>query len=430
MLINLRLSMGKIFNITIKQILIFVIVLLSVISCVDLTSSPDENSNGSNSNLKVQITSPLNDSKITTGNNEIIYSIATPYSLRFLELYINGTFKGNYPPNADGSAPQIFYNFDSTYSGKVISLYLIYYDNNNTSQKSNVINNITVEAYNPPPFKPYNVKILKFDNQYVNISWKDSSKNVESYEVWKKVNLNGEYNLSINVPGNTNNINDYNLDTNQIYFYKVRGIKSSGISQFSSEVNTAGIITSGNLYPPTDLTAFVTSKQNVQLNWKDNSDNENYFVVQRSNDNVKFSDISILSKNTTSYLDASALTLGTNYYYRIKAYSNSDSAFSNVVIIRISSNILIPPSNLTATYNKNIGVVELRWNKSDNYALYFDIERKINNTAYQLIKRVDATNTLYLDFNIETQQTYTYRVRSYDLNQYSNYSNEVTVLTF
>ncbi len=420
--------MGKIYNIIITQILILFISSLLFTGCADLSSNPEENNSGSNTNSKVQITSPTNDSHITEGNNEIIYSIANPYSLRFMELYINGVFKRNYPPNSDGSAPQIFYNFDSTYVGKQISLYLIYYDKDNTSQKSNIINNISVDFYNPPPFKPYDARILKF-GQYINFSWKDSSKNIEKYEIWKKINLNGEYNLLASVSGNTNNINDYNIDTTQVYFYKVRGIKSSGISPFSNEVKTAGIITSGNLYPPTDLTAVVTSSQKVQLNWKDNSDNENYFVVQRSSDNIKFSDIAQLIQNTTSYLDASALTLGANYYYRIKAYSNTDSAFSNIVMIRISSNILLPPSNLTATYDKNIGVIELRWNKSDNYALYFDIERKINNTSYQLLKRVDASNTLYLDFNITTQQTYSYRVRSYDLNQYSGYSNEVTIST-
>lgn len=422
--------MRNIFNILLLLVSVFLFSTVIFEGCADLSSNPAENNNESNSNLKVQITTPVNGSKFTEGNNEIIYSVASPYSLKFMELYINGVFKRNYPPNSDGSAPQIFYNFDSTYTGKNISLYLIYYDNNNTSEKSNVVSNISIEAYNPPPFKPYDIRILKFDNQYINIGWKDSSKNIEKYELWKKINLDGEYSLFESVPGNTNNINDYNLDTNQIYFYKVRGIKNSGVSEFSNEVNTAGIITSGNLYPPTDLTAVVTSSQKVQLNWKDNSDNENYFVVQRSIDNIKYSDVAALSQNTTSYLDNSPLSVGANYYYRIKAYSNTDSAFSNVVMIKISSYLLLPPSNLTATYDKSIGVIELRWNKSDNYALYFDIERKINDNSFQLLKRVDANSTLYLDFNVSAQQTYKYRIRSYDLNQYSDYSNEVTISTF
>ncbi len=35
-----------------------------------------------------------------------------------------------------------------------------------------------------------------------------------------------------------------------------------------------------------------------------------------------------------------------------------------------------------------------------------------------------------LDFNITNDQVYTYRIRGYDLNTFSDYSNEVTISTF
>ncbi len=34
------------------------------------------------------------------------------------------------------------------------------------------------------------------------------------------------------------------------------------------------------------------------------------------------------------------------------------------------------------------------------------------------------------DFNVETNNVYTYRIRGYDLNRFSEYSNEVTISTF
>lgn len=404
---------------------------LSIISsCVDLSTSPDQSSNQSNIDSKIKITSPTDNTQISEGTNEIIYSIANRYSLKFIELYINGVFKRNYPPNQDGSAPQIFYNFDSSYVGKTINVYLIYYDNNNTSQKSNVISNINITIDNHIPYKPYNVSLIKFSDGSCNISWKDSSRYVEKYQIWKKIEIGGQYNLMQEVSGNSNDVNDYNLDPNKVYFYKVRGIKSSGESPFSAEVNTAGIITSGDLYPPTNLTATLTNSFTVKLNWKDNSENENYFVVERSSDNSKFVNIAAVSRNTVNYEDAgNGLISGGTYYYRIKAYSNTDSALSNTVMIKILSNILLPPTNLTAVYNKNVGVVELRWNKSDNNTLYFDIERKIDANEYQLLRRVDASTTLYLDFNITAGKNYKYRVRGYDLIRYSDYSNEVTIST-
>ncbi len=426
-----KINIGSIVKIKILKVFFILLLILVMQSCVDLSTNPEQNNNLNNADLKIKITSPVNNSKLYEGSNEIIYSIANPYSLKFIELYINGVFKRNYPPNQDGTAPQIFFNFDSSYVGKVMSLYLIYYDNNNTSQKSNIISDINIALYIPVPYKPYNIGLIKFNDGSCNVSWKDSSKYVEKYQIWKKVGINGVYFLLSEVSNNSNNINDYNLDPNVIYFYKVRGINSTGESPFSNEINTEGIFTSGNLYPPSNLIAAQSSPFSVQLEWKDNSDNENYFVVERSTDNVRFINIASLTRNTISYKDSgNGLLLDGTYYYRIKAYSNSDSAFSNTVMIKIFSGILLPPTNLTATYNKNVGVIELRWNNSDNNTVYFDIERKIDDNNFQLLRRVDASNTLFLDFDILINKNYKYRVRSYDLSRYSDYSNEVTVSTF
>ncbi|MFZ2322171.1 MAG: fibronectin type III domain-containing protein [Ignavibacteriaceae bacterium] len=400
-------------------------------ACADLSTGPDQNNDSNYSNLKIKISSPVSNASLSEGLDEIIYSIENPYSLKFIELYIDGVFKKNYPPNANGTAPQIFYNFDSTYIGKIINLYLVYYDSNNTSAKSNVISDVVITTDNHLPYKPYNVTLLKFDDGSCNIGWKDTSKYVEKYEIWKKAGIEGEYSLLKEVSGNSNNMNDYNLDSSIIYFYKIRGVKSSGVSSFSNEVNTGGIITSGNLYPPSNLSATLTGSSSVRLNWKDNSDDENYFVVERSTNNINFISVASLSQNTTSYNDAgSGLVLGSTYYYRVKSYSNTDSAFSNTITVKFLSTILQAPSNLTAVYNQSAGVIELSWNNSDNNTVYFDIERKINDGDYQVIRRVDATSLLFLDFNILVNNDYKYRVRGYDLNVYSDYSNEVTISTY
>jgi len=409
---------GKIFLVLITG-LIFILQ-----SCADLSSDPNS------SNSKIQISSPSNNGTLMEGNNEIIYSIAQPYSIRFLELYVNGTFIKNIPPNSNGTAPSISIQFDSTYIGQKLSLYLIYYDTDGTSQKSNTVTEVLVTNDNRVPFKPYSIALLKFNDGSINISWKDSSRYIGKYELWRKVNLDGEYLLHHELSGKTYNTNDDNLDTSKIYFYKVRGYKSSGFSDFSDEINTAGTISSGNLLPPTNLSATVNGISSVFLNWEDNSDNENYFAVQRSSAGGNFKRIAALTKNSTTYLDSgNGTVVGSTYLYRIAAYSNEDSAISNTVSIKITSGILLPPTNLTATYNSSVRVVQLNWNSSDNNILYFDIERKTELDDFTLIRRIDSSNNLYLDFSVETNQVYTYRIRGYDLNRFSDYSNEVTIPT-
>jgi len=405
---------------------IFIIVLIIISqSCADLSSDPNL------SNSKIQITSPSNNGTLMEGYNEIIYTLEQPYSIKFIELYINGIFVKNIPSNSNGTAPTISIQLDSTYIGQKFNLYLIYYDTDGTSQKSNTVNEVLVTNDNRVPFKPYNCALLKFNDGSINISWKDSSGYIEKYELWRKINLDGEYLLHQELSGKSYNTNDENLDTTKIYFYKVRGYKSSGFSDFSDEINTAGIISSGNLLPPTNLSASVSGISSVILNWEDNSDNENYFAVQRSSAGGIFKRIAALTKNSTTYLDSGNGTIvGSTYLYRIVSYSNEDSAISNTVSIKITSGILLPPTNLTATYNSLVRVIQLNWNSSDNNILYFDIERKTELSDFTLIRRIDSSNNLYLDFSIETNKVYTYRVRGYDLIRFSDYSNEVTISTF
>ncbi len=410
-------------------VLLITLLLLFSQSCADLSSDPNQITNSSNS--KIQITSPSNNGTLMEGYNEIIYSLAQPNTIKFIELYINGTFVINIPPNSNGTAPSISIQLDSTYIGQKLNLYLIYYDTDGTSQKSNTVTEVLVTNDNRVPFKPYNLALLKFNDGSVNISWKDSSRYIEKYELWRKVNLDGEYLLHEELSGKAYNTNDDVLDTSKIYFYKVRGYKSSGFSDFSDEINTAGIISSVNLLPPTNLSASVNGISNVRLNWIDNSDNENYFAVQRSSAGGIFNRIAAIPKNSATYLDSgNGIVVGSTYLYRIVAYSNEDSAISNTISIKITSDILLPPTNLTATYNSSVRVIQLNWNSSDNNILYFDIERKTELIDFTLLRRIDSNNNLYLDFSVETNKVYTYRVRGYDLNRFSEYSNEVTISTF
>lgn len=410
-------------------ILVLSVLLIVVQSCADLSSNPDQNNNQANS--KIQITSPSNNGNFMEGNNEIIYSIAQPYSIKFLELYVNNIFVKNIPPNTNGSAPVVNIQLDSSFIGKKIDLYLIYYDTDGTSQKSNTVSQVLITKDNRIPFKPYNIVLLKFSDGTVNIGWKDSSRYVDKYELWRKLNFDGEYLLHQELTGKSNNTNDNNLDTASIYFYKVRGFKNSVFSEFSAEVNTAGIITSGNIYPPTNLIASVSGASNVILNWDDNSDNENYFAVQRSSTTGVFNRIAALTKNSNTFKDSgNGLVTGSTYQYRIVAYSNEDSAFSNTVGIRITSGILVAPTNLTANYNSAIRVIQLNWNSTDSNILYFDIERKTDIGAFTLLRRIESGNNFYLDFSIDTNKVYNYRIRGYDLNRFSEYSNEISVSTF
>nr|MBP9582346.1 hypothetical protein [Ignavibacterium sp.] len=73
----------KNWEITKKKFLLIITALLFVTqSCADLSTDPDKNTNQTNS--KIQITTPSNNGTMMEGNNEIIYSLVQPYSIKFL----------------------------------------------------------------------------------------------------------------------------------------------------------------------------------------------------------------------------------------------------------------------------------------------------------------------------------------------------------
>jgi Bacterial Ig-like domain len=75
------------------------------------------------------------------------------------------------------------------------------------------------------------------------------------------------------------------------------------------------------------------SKQRIDLTWTDNSSSEANFAVERSVDQVTWSELtSTLAAHTTSYSDSSNLQNKTTYYYRVFAVDSTGtrSASSNV----------------------------------------------------------------------------------------------------
>ncbi len=146
------------------------------------------------------------------------------------------------------------------------------------------------------------------------------------------------------------------------------------------------VVTPGFVEVPTNLaltaaTNAATSTSTITATWTDNSDNELYFVLERSLDSLSFTDIAHPAANATTYTDSNRIP-NTKYYYRIKAVGSTQQSVYSVIKSITTPALYTPPavpSNPIPANNAqdvviNSGNLNLSWTGSSNttsYSVYF-----------------------------------------------------------
>ena len=176
---------------------------------------------------------------------------------------------------------------------------------------------------------------------------------------------------------------------------------------------------------PTILNATAVSVTKINLGWKDNSDNEINFVIQRKKAGGTFSTIKILGRNITSYSDRS-VSDGT-YYYRVRASNvNGNSSFSNTKCVTTFPKA---PTNLNAKAISS-SEIKITWRDNSKVEQGFQIQRKDADSSWKwktvhTITNPNPTPTKsWTESGLKSNRTYCYRVRAYNSSGNSNWSNQ------
>jgi hypothetical protein len=207
----------------------------------------------------------------------------------------------------------------------------------------------------------------------------------------------------------------------------VRAYNSGGNSGYS---NTASARTHLPPSPvaPGNLTATAVSSSRINLSWADNSNNETGFMIERCAATCSYTSI---GSNVTSYSDT-GLTENTTYTYRVKATnSGGDSAYSNsATATTLTASLPSAPTNLTATAVSKTQI-NLSWADNSSDETGFKIERcqGLGCTNFAQIATVGPNVKTYKNTGLRKSTAYTYRVRSYNGNGNSAYSNTASVQT-
>lgn len=107
-------------------------------------------------------------------------------------------------------------------------------------------------------------------------------------------------------------------------------------ASLSGQVSTGGrlnafkAVSGATMSPPSGLTATAVSSSQINLSWSDNSSTETGFRIERgSSSGGPYTEIATVGAGVATYSNT-GLSASTTYYYRVRAYNNGNSLYSNV----------------------------------------------------------------------------------------------------
>jgi uncharacterized repeat protein (TIGR01451 family) len=93
---------------------------------------------------------------------------------------------------------------------------------------------------------------------------------------------------------------------------------------------------------PSNMNCDSSGTSTIVLNWRDNSEDESEFRLERSPDQVSWTEIATLPENTTTHRDTN-LAPGSTFSYRVRAFRQSDGQFSDFSNVTTCTTVTPPP---------------------------------------------------------------------------------------
>jgi fibronectin type 3 domain-containing protein len=293
----------------------------------------------------------------------------------------------------------------------------------NETGNSNWSSTVTPPLYVPEI--PDGIMAEAVSTSQINLSWNDSSE-YENGFIIRQSKESDPYEIIDTTSANTTSYQVTGLDAGTRYSFMVRASSLSGPSDWSEEVSDTTI----DVLPeaPDGLTGMVVSLNQIDLQWNDNSDNEDGFIIQRKTGDGAFATIDTVEAGATTYSDTD-VQASRSYTYRLSSYNPvGHSAWTEEFQATTLPTVPDAPGGLMAD-SAGSNHVDLSWNDNSDNEEGFILQRKEGNTTFSTIDSLDAGMTSYSDTGLAASQDYSYRVMAYNISGNSSWSNELAVTT-
>ncbi|MBV6646382.1 MAG: VCBS repeat-containing protein, partial [Cyclobacteriaceae bacterium] len=193
------------------------------------------------------------------------------------------------------------------------------------------------------PLAPSNLSSNALNDSEIELSWEDENTATEGFLFFISTD-SVTFNLIDTLAASTRSTIVEGLEEGTSYYYNVLSVSQSNYSNNSATSATT------QLSPPTEIAASELTATSVRINWMDNSNLEDSYVIELDS-NQGFNNPDTFN-STTSDLFLESLNEGTNYFVRVKATNEqTESDYSETLsfISNLSPPTEIAASELTAT---------------------------------------------------------------------------------
>ncbi len=215
------------------------------------------------------------------------------------------------------------------------------------------------------------------------------------------------------------------------YWYKILTANFQGQSPFS---NVATATTLGPPFAPSNLAAALATdalgNAIIRATWKDNSDDEWGFALERSADST-FAKGVVRADLDSNIVAATSIPIeeGVTYYFRINAsnkYGTSKYSPTTKLDVAVTA-APNAPYDLKGTATS--AEVSLKWGDDSNKEAGFDVERSLDGTTFTKIGSTGRNEVTYSDKTVSEKTRYSYRVRATNSRGNSAYTNVLVITT-
>jgi Secretion system C-terminal sorting domain/Fibronectin type III domain len=237
--------------------------------------------------------------------------------------------------------------------------------------------------------------------------------NTGNFEIFKRI---PDYETSITIP---------NLKPKQLVEIEIASVSDKGLvsTKIYAQDRTAGPPDApSNMFFVSFLNA--TGVTTHTLEWKDNSTDEDYFIIERGFTTSTFMQMAVIKADLNKFNDL-VTEEGVIYYYRVRGGSikEGNGPYSNIVGPVITEYTKPPhtPWGLKAVQNGQ--KVDLTWMDDSIREENYIIEKSQDNGAtYSLVATLLRNTVKYTDENVTGGKTYIYRLKSANTKGSSEYS--------